>query len=144
MKWTTQPTVFEPPVGQIGPAMRAIPIQQRRLTLRVAKQHKILTEHPHRDDRPHDAILQGIELTGQGHWLPILAQQLTGWRVRTDLGQTLILLCGNHFVSCPHSRNDGLSPCRGEYINTGIILAAHKAANSARTPDEASRTCRSC
>jgi hypothetical protein len=66
--WNTQREVAVLPaaVGEVGLPVRAVPVEQPELLLRVAKQNEVFSKHMDRQHRPG----QPVELIDQRNRLP--------------------------------------------------------------------------
>src|SRR5262245_8747189 len=80
----TQPSIFDAPIGEIGPAVRAKLAYQTELIPVVAKQHKIFAHDPQRQRR----AIEWHFIRGRDG-LPITAQELAaggpGTRLRKQV-----------------------------------------------------------
>ena len=95
-----QAAVFEPPIGEIGAAMRTAALDQAVAALAVAEHHEVLAEQAHRLDRP----VAG-ELVDQRRRLPVAAHQGACGRAGSGPGDQVVLLGAQHGIrpSCPLS-----------------------------------------
>src|SRR5690606_7623560 len=85
--------VFDAAKGQVGAAVRTVAIKQAELAFVVAEQDHVLIQQL---DGLHG--LGALELFGQGHGLPIAAQQFTGGGVRADPSDEIVLFSSKHGV----------------------------------------------
>jgi hypothetical protein len=83
--------VFQPAEGEVGAAVRAVAVEHAELAALVAEQDEVLPHELHRLDRARAG-----QLVGQGHRLPVAAQQLAGGGVGSDAGDEIVLLCADH------------------------------------------------
>jgi hypothetical protein len=88
---TADAAVFQPAEGEVGAAVRAIAVEHAELAALVAEQDKVLPHELHRLDRARSG-----QLVGQGHRLPVAAQQLAGGGAGSDAGDEIVLLCADH------------------------------------------------
>ena len=87
-----QAAVLQPPVGEIGAAMRAGALDQAVAALVVAEQHEAFAQQLDRLDRPVGAR----KLIDQRHRLPVAAHEPAGRRARTGAGDEVVLFLGEH------------------------------------------------
>ena len=81
VKCAAQPAVLEPPVGEIGAAMRTMAADQPVAALVVLEGDQVLAEQPHRLDRP--VARQFIDQRGR---LPVAPHQRAGGSARARCG----------------------------------------------------------
>ena len=110
MEGAAQAVGLEPAKGEVGAAVRALPVDQAPALLSVAEQDQVLAEQPHRLDRApgHARIEARIELVDQRRRLPVAAHQRAAGRTRADAGDQLVLL-GLHGVIVPTPEGDAPS-----------------------------------
>ena len=87
-----QSAVLQPPVGEIGAAVRAGALDQAVAALAVAEQHQVLAQQLHRLDR---AVGAG-EFVDQRHRLPVAAHQAAAGGARADAGDEIVLFLAEH------------------------------------------------
>jgi hypothetical protein len=78
--------VLDKTVGEIGPPMRTVPVDQTEPAAHILVEDEIFAEKAQRFDRDR------LELADARDRHPIPAQQVPHRRSRTDLGQQAILL----------------------------------------------------
>ena len=91
VKGAAQAAVFEPAIGQIGAAMRAMPPDQPIAALVVLEGDQVLAEEPHRFDRP----VAG-KLIDQRRRLPVAAHQIAGRGAGRSAGDEIVLFRAQH------------------------------------------------
>ena len=91
MKRAAQAAVLQPPIGEIGAAMRAMPPDQPVAALVVLEDDEVFAEQPHRLYRP----VAG-ELIDQRGRLPIAAHQIAGRGAGRGAGDEIVLLGAEH------------------------------------------------
>ncbi|MNS70331.1 hypothetical protein D3C72_1036730 [compost metagenome] len=96
--------VFQPAEGQVGAAVRAVAVEHAELAALVAEQHEVLAHELHGLDRA-----RARQFVGQGHRLPVAAQQLAGGCAGSDAGDEIVLLGADHRAgSIERSLSEGL------------------------------------
>src|SRR5579871_2758679 len=84
-------TVFEPPIAQVGPTMRAVQPQESRLPCIITEEYQVLTQEANRN-----RCASHWQLFLEGDRLPIAPHQIAARCARTGLGKTRMLLSGCH------------------------------------------------
>jgi hypothetical protein len=83
--------LFEASECQVCTAVGAVAVQDAELALLVAKKDKVLAHELHGLERT-----RAVQFFGQGHRLPVAAQQLACRHVRPDAGHQVILFSADH------------------------------------------------
>src|SRR4051812_35345366 len=91
MEGAAQAAMLEPSEGEIGAAMRAVPIDQAVTPGLVAEQHQVFAEQSDGADR---AI--AVELVHQRRRLPVASHQLPAGILGTGAGDQVVLLLAHH------------------------------------------------
>src|SRR5690606_40254705 len=65
----------------------ALPILHESVAVLMLEKHERLAQKLHRLHGP-----RALQLLGERHWLPVLAQQLSGRRTLADAGHSIVLL----------------------------------------------------
>ncbi len=86
-----QAAVFQPAEGEIGAAMRAMPLDQAVAALLVAKQHQILAEQFDRPDRARPG-----QFVDQRRRLPVHPHQFPARVLRPGAGDQVVLFLAHH------------------------------------------------
>ena len=86
VKRAAQPAVFEPPVSEVGAAMRTMPADQPVAALVVLEGDEVLAEQPHRLDRP--VAGQFIDQRGR---LPVAPHQRAGGSAGPGASDEIVL-----------------------------------------------------
>ena len=105
VKRATQSAILQPPIGEIGAAMRAVPADQPVAPLVVLESDKVLAEKPNRLYRP----VAG-KLIDQRRRLPVAPQQIAGGGSRSGAGHAIVLLDAQHRRH-PHRASGGALRC---------------------------------
>src|SRR5690606_27661416 len=113
--------VFEAAEGQVGAAVRTIPVQQAQFAIVVAEQDHVLPKQLDGLQRPG-----AVQFLGQGDGLPVAAQQLAGRGVRTHPGHEIVLFCSKH----GSSSQCGWTHTRGPFASSASDLAPRSIAYS--------------
>jgi hypothetical protein len=71
--------------------VRAVAVEHAELAALVTEQDEVLPHELHGLDRA-----RARQFVGQGHRLPVAAQQLAGRGVASDAGDEIVLLCADH------------------------------------------------
>src|SRR5215469_18804567 len=77
-------------VGEVGAAMRAVPVEETETSALVLVKHEILAHEAHGLDRIR------VELARAADRHPVAAQQLSHGRARADLGEKAVLFGTEH------------------------------------------------
>ena len=91
MKGAAQAAVFQPPVSEIGAAMRTMPADQSVTALVVLEGHEVLAHEPHRLDRP--VAGQFVDQSGR---LPVAPHQGAGSGAGSGAGDEIVLFGAQH------------------------------------------------
>jgi hypothetical protein len=97
-----QAAVLEASIGEIGAAVRALPVDQSIAVLLVAEENEALAQHPNRLHRSRP-----LHLIRKRHRLPVAAQELPGGRARPHARHELVLFAADHPI--PPARERALS-----------------------------------
>jgi hypothetical protein len=91
VKRAAQPAVFEPPVSEVGAAVRAMPAEQSVASLVIPEGDEVFTHEP---DRLYGAVAG--ELIDESGRLPIAPHQRAGRCARRRAGDEIVLLRAQH------------------------------------------------
>jgi hypothetical protein len=83
--------VLEPAKCEVGAAVWTVAVEHAELAALVAEQDEVLAHELHGLD-----WARARQLVGQGHRLPVAAQQLAGGGVASDAGDEIVLLGADH------------------------------------------------
>jgi len=113
-----QAAVLEPAEGEVGAAVRAVAVEHAELAVLVTEQDEVLPHELHRLDRARTR-----QFVGQGHRLPVPAQQLAGGGAGSDAGDEIVLLCADHRAgSIVGTVERGLQPLHATVCIVLVIL----------------------
>src|SRR5215468_1739519 len=87
----SQPALLNKTIGQIGPAMRALPVDETERSMQVFVQNKVF---PEKTDRFHEF---SIEFRHRRDRHPIAPQEFTHRSAWTDTSEALIVFPGQHY-----------------------------------------------
>jgi hypothetical protein len=91
MKLAAEPAAFKPSEGEIGAAMRTIPVHEAEAAGLIAEQNEVLAEKAHGFERPGT-----LQLIGQGRRLPVMAHELSGRVARAGPRDQVVLFLAYH------------------------------------------------
>ena len=91
VKGAAQPAVFPAPVGEVGAAVRAVPVEQPVAARLILEKHEVLAQQPH---RTHRAL--AFQFLDERDRLPVVAQQAPAGRAGSRAGHQFVLLGADH------------------------------------------------